>query len=167
MFDKKLLRNSLLLNKSFLHELWTANNLISRKVLASANLQQINLLLKIIFMITVNYYVSDYFFSFLLPKLFHLQAGHIPISSKGLHNLTTLKKANYLNKKFKTKKNIQILLRQDRSDKIAAIIPLCNCFGDLLESLFVKRSSHKAKNSQLSDTNEDLKDYPGGNYMAE
>ena len=77
MFDKTELRRCMLLEKSYLHDLFSSNSLNVLTVLGSASMLQLNIICKILHFITM---------------------GEIPLSKEAIRKLTSSKRANFMSK---------------------------------------------------------------------
>ena len=112
MFDKSELRRSMLLEKSYLHDLFSSNDLSVGQVLASASLLQLNILLKILHFVTV---------------------GDIPLSKEAIEKLTKSKKAHFLTRSFKDRKKVRTFVNGSRANKIAVLTKISKSLPLLLE----------------------------------
>lgn len=116
MFDKDQVRKSMLLQKSYFHDLFSSNSLTCGTILASGSILNLNTLIKVLHFITI---------------------GEIPLSNQAIERLTKSRKAHFLHKKFKQKKLVRNLLNSNRQEKISVLVKVQKFLPDLLESLFV------------------------------
>jgi len=106
----------MLLEKSFLSDVYHSSNLTISTILQSANIFQINIVLKVIHFVA---------------------SGDIPIHSKVIEDLEKSRKAGFLHKNFKNKTVVKKLLSQKREEKLAILKKIQNFLPGLIESLFV------------------------------
>ena len=102
----------MLMEKSFLNDIFHSNHLTTATILAGATNFQINLLLRIVHFIT---------------------KGDIPLSSESLTNLKNSRKAHFLNKNFKQRSMVKKLLTKDRRAKIAILMNIHKFLPSLLQ----------------------------------
>ena len=122
MFDKDQVRKSMLLQKSYFHDLFSSNSLTCGTILASGSILNLNTLIKVLHFITI---------------------GEIPLSNQAIERLTKSRKAHFLHKKFKQKKLVRNLLNSNRQEKISVLVKVQKFLPDLLERLVsLKFASH-------------------------
>ena len=112
MFDKSELRRSMLLEKSYLYDLYSSNGLNVSTVLGSASMLQLNIVCKILHFISV---------------------GEIPLSKEAIQKLNSSKKANFLSKTFRERKKVREFVNGSRSIKIEVLTKISKFFPLLLE----------------------------------
>ena len=102
----------MLIEKTFLNDLFQSNSYTTANIIASATNFQIHLLIRI----------------------FHFVAiGSIPLSKETVEKLKISKKASFLHKSFKQQSAIKRLLSSDRKTKVEALMKLNKFIPSLVE----------------------------------
>ena len=111
MCDIKKLRNHMLMNKTFLMELYNSNSMTSRKLLVSANDTQIKMLLQIIYCVT---------------------NGLIPLNKNSFQGLSLSRKTKFLSKNFGSKVSLKNALKGSRKEQHDVLFKLASAFPHIL-----------------------------------
>ena len=97
IYDKNILRKTMLLEKIFLSDLYKSNPLTVQDIFNNATKLQLNLTLKLLHCIT---------------------RGEIPLKSENLETIKNNKTASFLKKNFGSSANVKKLLKNDRAGKM-------------------------------------------------
>jgi hypothetical protein len=115
-FNRENMKSLLIRDRGFLHELYEGPNpLKNNRVLRGASDTQLNTLIKF---------------------LHFLSNGEITMKKENFEIIEREKKIKLIKSKVEKKKNMNVLLKSERNEKLKFLNKLCNIYSALLSTLF-------------------------------